>query len=130
MVRVLSILGFDKFVKPECLDMHSVTNGSVANDGINGKFSNELNNDEFLDPLSTIKNLRLSNVNRVIEVDLNINCLPKKLNQLRELVLKQADILVLTETELDDSFPNLQFSVDRFCEPLRIDRNRSGSYIF
>ena len=39
-------LGFDKLVKPEYLDMYSVTNDSVAN-GINVKFSNEINNDEF-----------------------------------------------------------------------------------
>ena len=31
------------------LNMHSVTNGSVTNSGINAKFSNEINNDEFLD---------------------------------------------------------------------------------
>ena len=87
--------------------MRSVTNGSVANGGINVKFSSEINNDEFLDPLSTIKNLRLSNVNRVVIDNLNINSLPNnKFNQLKELVLKNVDILVLTETTLDDSFPN------------------------
>ena len=57
-------LGFYNVVKPECLDMRSVTNGSVENSGINAKFSNKIINDEFLDPLSTIKSLRLSNVNR------------------------------------------------------------------
>ena len=115
-------LGFDNLVKPDSLDMHS----SVANGGIKAKFSNEINNDEFLNPLSTIKNLRLSNVNRVVIGNLNINSLPNKFNQLKELVLKHVDILVLTETKLDDSFPNSQFLVDGFSEPFRIDRNRSG----
>ena len=55
--------------------------------------------------------------------NLNINSLPNKFNQLQELVLKHVDILVLTETKLDDSFPNSQFSVDGFSEPFRIDRN-------
>ena len=36
------------------------------------------------------------------------------------------DVLVLTETKLDDSFPNSQFLVDGFSEPFRIDRNRFG----
>ena len=40
-------LGFDNLVKPEYLNMHSVTNVSVANGGINAKFSNEINNDEL-----------------------------------------------------------------------------------
>ena len=119
-------LGFDNLVKPECLDMHSVKNVSVANSGINAKISNEINNDEFLDPLSTIKNLWLSNVNRVVIDNLNINSLPNKFNQLKELILKHVDILVLTETKLDDSFQNSQFSVDGFSEPFRIDRNRAG----
>ena len=109
--------------------MHSVTNFSVESDGINAKFSNEINNDEFLNLLSTIKNLRLSNVNGVVIGNLNINSLSNKFNQLKELVLKHVDILVLTETKLDDSFPNSQFSIDGFSEPFRIDRNRSGSRI-
>ena len=109
--------------------MHSVTNFSVENGGINAKFSNEINNDEFLNLLSTIKNLRLSNVNGVVIGNLNINSLSNKFNQLKELVLKHVDILVLTETKLDDSFPNSQFSIDGFSEPFRIDRNRSGSRI-
>ena len=76
-------LGFDNLVKPEYLDMYSVTNDSVAN-GINTKFSNEINNDEFLYPLSTIKSLRLSNVNRVVINNLNISSLPNKFNQLKK----------------------------------------------
>ena len=48
-------LGFDNLVKPEYLNIRSVTNGSVANGGINSKFSNEIINDEILDPFSTIK---------------------------------------------------------------------------
>ena len=66
-------LGFDNLVKSEYLNIHSVTNGTVADCGINTKFSNEINNDEFLDPLSTIKSLRLSNGNRVVIGNLNIN---------------------------------------------------------
>ena len=80
-------LGFDNLLKPDSLDMNSVANASVANGCINAKFSNEINNDEFLNPLSTIKNLRLSNVNRVVMGNLNINSLPKKFNELKELVL-------------------------------------------
>ena len=57
---------------------------------------------------------------------LNINYVANKFNQLKELVLKYVEILVFTETKSDDSFLNLQFSVDGFSEPFRIDRNRFG----
>ena len=119
-------LTFENLVKSDSLDTRSVTTGSVANGGVKAKFSNEINIDDFLNPLCTIKKLRLSNVNRVVIDNLNINSVPNKFNQLEELVLKHVDIFMLTETKLDDSFPNSQFSVDGFSEPFKIDRNRSG----
>ena len=97
------VLGFDNLVKPEYLNMRSFTNDSVANGGITTKFSNKIKNDEFLDPLSTTKYLRLSNVNRIVTDNLNINSLLNKFNQLKELVLKYVDILVLTDTKLSNS---------------------------
>ena len=109
-------LVFDNLVKPKYLNMHCITTGRVANGGINAKFSNEIKNDEFLDPLSTIKNLRLSNINKIVIDNLNINSLPKKISQLKELVLNYVDILVLTEMKLDDSSPNSQFLVDGLIE--------------
>ena len=39
------------------------------------------------------------------------------------------DILVLTETKLDGSFPTSQFMVDGFSMPYRQDRNRNGGGI-
>ena len=109
-------LAFDNLVKPKYLNMYCITTGRVANGGINAKFSNEIKNDEFLDPLSTIKNLRLSNINKIVIDNLNINSLPKKISQLKELVLNYVDILVLTEMKLDDSSPNSQFLVDGLIE--------------
>ena len=79
-----------------------------------------------MNPLLKIKNLRLSNVNRVIIGNLNINSLTNKFDQLKEIVLKYIDILVITETKLDDTFPNAQFLVRRFSKPFRLDRNRKG----
>ena len=58
--------------------------------------------------------------------NLIISSLPNKFKQLKKLILKYVDILVLTETKLNDSFPNLQFLVDGLFEPCRIDRSRSG----
>ena len=122
-------LTFENLVQSDSLDTRSVTNGSVANGGIKAKFSNEINIDEFLNPLCTMKKLRLSNVNRVAIDNLNINSVPNKFNQLEELVLKHVDIFMPTETKLDDSFPNSQFPVDGFSEPFKIDRNRSGGRV-
>ena len=39
------------------------------------------------------------------------------------------DVLVLTETKLDNSFPTGQFCIEGFSTPLRLDRNRHGGGI-
>ena len=76
--------------------------------------------------LRKVKNLRLRNVNKVIIGNININSLPNKFEQLKELVIKHIDVLVITETKLDDSFPTSQFLMKGFAEPFRLDRNRNG----
>ena len=55
----------------------------------------------------------------MVRGNLNIDSLSIKFNQLKELAV---DILLLTETKLDDSFPTSQFLVDGFSEPFRLDR--------
>ena len=91
------------------------------------------NNDSInlahLNPLCQIRKLRIKNSEKVIIGNLNINSLPNKFDQLKETVLKYVDVLVLTETKLDDSFPKVQFLVDGFSEPYRYDRNRNGGGI-
>ena len=119
-------LGFENLVKPEYLNRRSNTQGNDANDSINAKFSNEIKNYEFLDPLSTIKNPRLSNAKRIVIGNLIINSVPDKFIKLKKLVLKYVNIWFLTETKLHASFPNSQCLVDGFSEPFRIDRSRSG----
>ena len=36
------------------------------------------------------------------------------------------DILILSETKLDSSFPHAQFSIEGFSKPYRLDRDRNG----
>ena len=36
------------------------------------------------------------------------------------------DILIVTETKLDDNFPISQFHIDGFSKPYRLERNRNG----
>ena len=68
--------------------------------------------------LMQLKNIRLKDIiNRVIIGSLNINSLPIKFAQLQEIVLKYVDILILTETKLDDSFPAPQFMFDGLSMP-------------
>ena len=42
------------------------------------------------------------------------------------LMTGMCDILVITETKLDNTFPVSQFHIDGFSMPYRLDRNRNG----
>ena len=49
---------------------------------------------------------------------------------MRELVKGSIDILMVSKTKLDDSFPQSQFLIESFHSPLRLDRNKNGVGIF
>ena len=57
---------------------------------------------------------------------LNINSLAGKLDQLKLLIRKNIDVLVITETKTNSSFPKAQFKIKGFSMPFRLDRNSFG----
>ena len=83
-------------------------------------------NNASLNSLLEISELRLCNINRVLIGKLNINFMRNKLNQLRDTVLKYNDILILTETKLNETFLISQFLMYDFSKPYRFDRNKHG----
>ena len=81
---------------------------------------------DHCDTPSILNELRLKNVNKLVIGHLNINSLPNKFDQLKSIIGKNIDILVITETKIDLSFPSSQFMIEEFSVPYRFDRNRSG----
>ena len=76
-----------------------------------------------------LKALRLKNFNKLIIVHLNINSLRNKFEFLISLTKDNIDILMISETKLDQSFPTNQFMMNGFGAPFRLDRNDKGSGI-
>ena len=76
--------------------------------------------------------MRLSCKNNLIIADLYINSIRNKFDLLKELVSDSIDILALSETKLDGSFPSSQFHIEGYMPPIRADRNRNegGLLIF
>ena len=62
--------------------------------------------DESSDTPLQLKNIQLKNTDRLISGHLNINSIVGKFDDLKILIENHIDILVLTETEIDSSFPN------------------------
>ena len=78
-----------------------------------------------------LSSMRVKYVNKLLIGNLNINSVAAKFDQLKVIVQGKLDILVITETKLDSSFPNKQFLIDGFSDPYRLDRNRhKGGVLF
>ena len=80
-------------------------------------------NDYNPDPKQILKNIRNSNVNKLTFGHLNINSLRNKFDQLTEMVKGFLDIFLISESNLDDSFPEGQFIIDGYDTPFRFDRH-------
>ena len=59
----------------------------------------------------------------------NINSLRLKFDSVVEKITGNVDILMISETKLDNSFPEGQFLIDGYSKPFRIDRNSHGGGI-
>ena len=85
-----------------------------------------VNNNTYLDDL---KHIRIKNIHRVVIGQININSLRNKFDFLSSLISGNIDILLITETKLDNSFPEAQFHIEGFASPYRLDRNANGGGI-
>ena len=81
-----------------------------------------------LDPSSNIENIRSKNPNRLIIAQLNINSLRYKFDSLVEILRSNVDILLISETKIDSSFPTAQFKIEGYTT-YRLDRNSNGGGI-
>ena len=57
---------------------------------------------------------------------LNINALRNKFLPLKEIIGKNLDIVLISETKLDSSFTTSQFVIDGYHTPFRRDKNEYG----
>ena len=100
---------------------------TIGNDCESPTFNWEENNDD--NPVIILKKLRSKNEDRLIIAHLNINFLRNKFEALKSLVYGKVDILEISETKLDESFPINQFILEDFSIPFRADRNTLGGGI-
>ena len=81
------------------------------------------------DVRKSLKNIRISNLNKLILGHLNINSLKNKFDLFSEQIKGHIDMLMVSEKKLDDSFPEGQFLIDGFHSPFRFDRSKNGGRI-
>ena len=78
------------------------------------------------DPRVTLSKIRRNNLSRVIIGHININHLAGKFENLTYLIKDKLDVLVITETKIDESYPTSQFIIEGLSPPFRLDRNKDG----
>ena len=87
---------------------------------------NILSDDDNVSPHEFLQSLRLKNVDRIIIGQLNINSIRNKIEVLGDLIKDRIDILLISETKIDNSFPPAQFHINGFSDPYRLDRSEHG----
>ena len=80
------------------------TNSSCSLENV--KYTSELSepNDEDV-IFKSLRDIRIKNLNRTVFAHLNINSLRNKFDLLTDLIMGNVDVLVTSETKLDNSFP-------------------------
>ena len=77
----------------------------------------------------SLKDVRIKNLNRIVLAHLNINSLRNKFDLLTDQIKGNVDVLAISETKLDDSFPTEQFKIPGYAKPFRLDGNEVGGGI-
>ena len=77
------------------------------------------------DVKSSFCNLKLRNLNRLIFGQININSIRNKFELLFSLVSNNIDVLLISETKIDNTFPVSQFCVPGYSVPFRLDRQET-----
>ena len=76
-----------------------------------------------------LKYLRCNNLNKLVFAHLNINSVRNKFELLSRQVRGNVDVLMVSETKIDDSFPTGNFLIHDFSRSYRFDRDSKGGGI-
>ena len=81
------------------------------------------------DVVQSLKNVAISNINKLILGHLNINFIRNKFDLSSKGIKGLIDVFMVYETKLDDSLPEGQFLIESFHSPFRFDCNKNGGGI-
>ena len=78
-----------------------------------------------IEPVKVLNNIRQNHFNRLVIAQLNINSLRNKFASLSTMIKDYVDLLLISETKIDSSFPTAQFHIDGYTIHRR-DRGENG----
>ena len=77
----------------------------------------------------SIRDVHKRNLKRIILGHLDINLIRNKFDLIVDQIKGNVDIMVISETKLDESFPNGQFKIPGYALPCRLDHSQFGGGI-
>ena len=83
----------------------------------------------FTHNFNDLHDFRPKNLNRLKFAYININSLRNRFAMLQEVIRNSIDVLLISETKLNASFPSSQFILNGFAPPSRLDRTQHGGGI-
>ena len=121
-------------IHPDCLDAqtpdisidYSEISAEIRNVSVSEYSDTHLESQRNNDPKYILSDLKKKNADRPIIGQLNINSITTKFEPLMSLFKDNIDLLMVSETKLDETFPPGQFKIDGYSTPIRLDRNRHG----
>ena len=100
--------------------------------GVNDINSRDIYSDVFITPedyeessSSILQSLRVKYVDKIVLGHLNINSIRNKFDMLVDIIGGKIDILMISETKIDNSYPPSQFGIQVYNN-FRLDRTASG----
>ena len=88
----------------------------------NSNCSEHVVNESEIGVLDQLRTIKIKNPKKVILGHLNINSIPNKFEGIMGIVKNQLDVFLISETKIDDSFPDAQFYYNGYSKPYRQDR--------
>ena len=123
----IGVLISDNFLSSEIL--YDISNLGSVSSNWNSHNVKDYDKNSF-DLRLVLENLRLKNNHKLVIGNLNINSISNKFDNLKLITQGKIDILVITETNTDSTFPLNQFAIQGYSKPYRFDRNRNGGDVF
>ena len=119
------------FAKDEMISIKNLSITDVTKNSVNSKPLNNckslLNDQKNLG--SNLHRVRIENPSRIIFGQININSIRNKFDLLMNIIKNEIDILMISETKIDNSFPISQFTMTGYSIPFRLDRTSHGDGI-
>ena len=88
-----------------------------------GNSETSFESQKWSDCVELLKSKRSKNLSKLVFAHLNINSISNKFEFLVEQVKGNIDVLMISETKIDDSFPIDNFVIDGYSTPYRLNRN-------